>query len=221
MANAARITERGSDGIAFETPTPASQPGDVFPAGTVVDYAGSSAPAGWLICDGSLVSRATYPQLFANIGTQYGAGDGSTTFGLPDARGRHVVGKHTSGTFTTLGATGGEENHVLTVNEMPSHNHGGGTGTGTTGGGSTGGESNDHTHTWTQSTSVLNVNGGSSFAVPLLNNGVNNTGGRSAGHTHSCSAQSVPSLAISSQGGGTSHNNMPPYIVLNKIIRAY
>lgn len=57
--------------------------------GEVVTYAGISAPAGWLLCDGATVSRTTYAALFAVIGTAYGAGDGSTTFGLPDLADRH------------------------------------------------------------------------------------------------------------------------------------
>jgi hypothetical protein len=61
--------------------------------GMVAAYAGSSAPSGWLLCDGTAVSRTTYSALFAAIGTSYGAGDGSTTFNLPDLRGRVPVGK--------------------------------------------------------------------------------------------------------------------------------
>ena len=91
-------------------------------AGMILGYGGSSAPTGWLLCDGSAVSRTTYATLFGIISTTFGAGDGSTTFNVPDLRGRVPVGKN-SGTFSTLGATGGEETHVLTTTEMPSHNH--------------------------------------------------------------------------------------------------
>ncbi len=56
--------------------------------GTVLDFAGTTAPDGWLMCFGQAVSRTTYANLFAKIGTIYGAGDGSTTFNLPDCRGR-------------------------------------------------------------------------------------------------------------------------------------
>lgn len=62
------------------------------PTGTIQAYAGSTAPAGYLVADGSAVSRTTYAALFAVIGTTYGAGDGSTTFNLPDLRGRAAVG---------------------------------------------------------------------------------------------------------------------------------
>lgn len=97
--------------------------GASIPAGLVQAYAGSAAPSGWLLCDGSIVSRTTYAALFTAIGTAYGAGDGSTTFGLPDLRGRVIVGKAASGTFVTLGATGGEETHVLLTAEMAGHTH--------------------------------------------------------------------------------------------------
>lgn len=63
------------------------------PVGTVLDYAGSAVPSGYLECDGSAVSRTAYPALFASIGTTWGAGDGSTTFNIPDLRGRVAVGR--------------------------------------------------------------------------------------------------------------------------------
>ena len=90
------------------------------PAGIVMSFAGATAPEGWLLCDGSAVSRSSYSALFAAIGTTYGAGDGSTTFNLPDLTGRVVIG--VSGTHA-LGSTGGEASHVLTTGEMPEHLH--------------------------------------------------------------------------------------------------
>src|SRR5688572_13958247 len=94
--------------------------------GIAVPYAGSSAPTDWLLCDGSAVSRTTYANLFAVIGTTYGSGDGSTTFNLPDLRGRTVAGKDNMGgaaanritsggsgiAGTTLGAVGGTQTHT-------------------------------------------------------------------------------------------------------------
>jgi microcystin-dependent protein len=65
--------------------------------GTVLDFAGAVAPAGWLLCDGSSVSRTTYANLFAVIGITHGSGDGSTTFSLPDGRGRVAAGKDNMG----------------------------------------------------------------------------------------------------------------------------
>lgn len=93
------------------------------PSGLVSMFAGSTAPTGWLMCDGTAVSRSTYAGLFAAIGVTYGAGNGSTTFNLPDLRTRVPVGKNGTGTFATLGSTGGAETHTLTTAQMPSHTH--------------------------------------------------------------------------------------------------
>ena len=88
--------------------------------GEIRAYAGSISPSKWLICDGSAISRTDYADLFAVIGTTYGTGDGSTTFNLPDLKGRTPIG---SSTTYALGSTGGEATHKLTVNEMPAHGH--------------------------------------------------------------------------------------------------
>ena len=111
-------TSVGSAGAWRATPIPAGG----LPAGSIIQWSTNTAPANWLLCDGSAVSRSTYPSLYAAIGTTYGAGDGSTTFNLPDLRGRVPVGKN-SGTFGTLGATGGAETVTLSTAEMPSHSH--------------------------------------------------------------------------------------------------
>lgn len=104
------------------------------PVGSVIPFAGSSAPTGWLLCDGTVKSRTTYANLFAEISTTYGAGDGSTTFNLPDMRGRVPVGLD-SGTFDSLGEALGAESTTLTATQLPEHTHGvylqgDGTGTG-------------------------------------------------------------------------------------------
>lgn len=94
------------------------------PIGTVMMFAGNTAPSGFKICDGSAISRSTYSSLFNIIGTSFGSGDGSTTFNLPNLKGKIPVGLDSEDTdFEILGKTGGEKEHTLTVNEIPSHNH--------------------------------------------------------------------------------------------------
>ena len=94
------------------------------PVGVITAYAGDTAPNGWLLCDGSAVSRTTYANLFSVLGTKCGAGDGSTTFNLPNIKGRVLVGVDPDDTdFNVVGKTGGEKTHTLTIDEMPSHNH--------------------------------------------------------------------------------------------------
>jgi microcystin-dependent protein len=94
------------------------------PVGTIQIFASSGPPDGYLMCTGAAVSRATYPALFALIGTTYGNGDNSTTFNLPNMNGRIPVGRDSSQSeFATLGQVGGEKTHLLTTAEMPSHVH--------------------------------------------------------------------------------------------------
>lgn len=84
------------------------------PAGAITIFGGTTAPNGWLICDGSEVSRTTYADLFAVIGTTYGSGDGATTFKLPDIRGLFPIGYDPNDTdFNTLGKTGGSKTDDL------------------------------------------------------------------------------------------------------------
>lgn len=104
-----------------------------FASGMLMPYAGSSAPTGWLLCYGQAISRTTYSDLYAVVGTTYGAGDGATTFNLPDLRGRVVAGKDDMGGVSadrltnqsgglngdSLGAAGGSETHTLALTEMP------------------------------------------------------------------------------------------------------
>lgn len=113
--------------------------GGAVPVGTIIDYGSTTPPTGFLECDGSAVSRTTYAGLFAVIGTTFGTGDGSTTFDLPDLRGRATIGRGTgtgggaSGTGApaggdaltarTIGGWIGAETHTLTTAEMPAHTH--------------------------------------------------------------------------------------------------
>jgi microcystin-dependent protein len=100
-----------------------------IPPGVIWEYGAASAPTGWLLCDGSAVSRATYSALFGIISTTFGVGDGSTTFNLPDHRGRVGIGSGTGdaadATAHALGSKGGTETHTLTLAQMAAHDHGG------------------------------------------------------------------------------------------------
>ena len=88
--------------------------------GTIAAYAGSTAPIGTMLCDGAAVSRTTYAALFALIGTKYGIGNGSTTFNLPNLKGRVPVGMDAlQSEFDTLGETGGAKTHTLTQAQLP------------------------------------------------------------------------------------------------------
>jgi microcystin-dependent protein len=89
----------------------------LVPAGAVMPFAGSSPPPGWLVCDGSAISRTTYADLYAVVGVAFGTGDGSTTFNLPDMRARFARGADGA---TPLGATGGSASHS---HDLPDHAH--------------------------------------------------------------------------------------------------
>ena len=94
--------------------------GDTLPIGGIIAFASDTIPNGWLLCDGRAVSRTEYSELFKAIGTKHGSGDGSTTFNLPNPKGRTLVGKDSTDTdFNTLGKTGGEKTHGLTKSELP------------------------------------------------------------------------------------------------------
>jgi microcystin-dependent protein len=180
----------------------------LVPAGTVIQSARVSAPAGYLLCEGQAVSRSTYSALFDAIGTTYGVGDGSSTFNIPNLQGKVPVGKN-SGTFSTLGATGGAETHTLDATQIPSHNHTFSATTNTTG---------NHNHSIGFSDSTIPgwsfiSNNGAYDPVPFTSQyggwGTNYSGN----HSHTVSG------TTSSVGDGQAHNNLQPYIVLNYMIK--
>ena len=111
--------------------TPATSPTQWQPgipgmemSGVIKAWAGVVAPSGYLLCQGQAVSRTTYASLFNVCGTNYGAGDGSTTFNIPNLQGRVPVGLLTGDpNFGTIGKVGGESSHTLIVSEIPSHTH--------------------------------------------------------------------------------------------------
>jgi microcystin-dependent protein len=109
-----------NNGLAIATTTQLGVYGGISPVGSITAYASTTAPAGWLLADGSSVLRSQYPQLFAVIGTSYGAADG-THFTLPDLKGRNILMASSS---PAVGQTGGERNHTLIVSELAAHTHG-------------------------------------------------------------------------------------------------
>lgn len=161
------------------------------PTGVIWEYAGSTAPSGYLLCYGQAVSRTTYADLFLVIGTTYGSGDGSTTFNLPDRRGRVAAGKDNMGGTSanrltnqsggvdgdTLGATGGSETHTLTTSQIPSHSH-------------------------TMGTGIHDEDAaGSAITSPSISGGTGSA------------------ASTSSTGGGQAHNNVQPTFITNIIIK--
>lgn len=170
--------------------------------GVILPFAGTTAPTGWLICDGTAVSRTTYANLFAATGTTFGVGNGTTTFNLPDLRGRSVLGAGTGSGLTARarGDTGGSETHQLTAAQMPSHTH---TGTTVAAGG--------HSHTFNKSADSSSGPAGSNVASN------NNTG---AG-TLATDAEPAHTHTFTTAGAGSdgSHPNMHPFVAVNHIVR--
>lgn len=100
--------------------TGSAEGSQTFSAGDIKPNGGSVPQAGWLACDGSAVLRSLYPNLFSAIGTTWGAGDGSSTFNLPDFSGATLIGAN--GSFP-LGSTGGAASAEITIANLPPHNH--------------------------------------------------------------------------------------------------
>lgn len=172
-----------------------------LPIGCVQAFAGSSAPSGWLLCYGQAVSRTTYADLFTVISTTYGTGDGSTTFNVPDLRGRVVAGLDNMGgsdagrldLANTRGTTTGAQYHTLTTSEIPDHRHELRLGTA----GATGYD--DY---------AARANSGADAGFRTGKNRENTSGFGSNGYGSTDTTTDQP------------HNNMQPTMVLNQIIYA-
>lgn len=184
--------------------------------GVIKMYASSSAPSGYLLCNGAAVSRATYSALFGVIGETYGAGDGVTTFNTPNLCGKFPVGYDGGG--YQMGTTGGESTVTLSEANMPTHSHSGTTGT----------ESQTHSH------DISHTHGVSQIAHRT---GSGDSGDFAAGSTFQSSAQDVTSggastsnsgnasqthshtITTDTKGSSTAHQNLPPFLTINYIIK--
>lgn len=189
-------------------------------------FAGTTAPQGWMLCDGSAVSRTTYAALFAVIGTTYGEGDGETTFNIPDLTGRVVIGSSQS---HALGTTGGSETVTLTADQLPAHTHVV--------------PKHGHGNDIAVKTPVLSheitsqpmykynkPNSSKAYSIARYN-AINGTSTQTASRTTdvsvadheveldvSGSISPCDSFDSGSYGGNSSHNNMQPYTSINYLI---
>jgi microcystin-dependent protein len=224
-ANGAKVLDVATTGLTVTgdiNATTVKQAGvALLPLGMVLPYAGLTEPAGYLFCYGQAVSRTTYAALYAIVADTYGAGDASTTFNLPDLRGRVVAGQDDMGGSSanritsalngdTLGAAGGSETHALVTGELASHTH-----TGTTGS-----ENATHTHngsvtggTIGGSSTFGNYGSGAGISGPLNASTITVTNStQTANHQHTFTSDA--------SGSGTAHNNTQPTFILNYIIFA-
>lgn len=206
MVNGGGVAVQVTSGTSVVAPSSSNTP-----AGILLPYAGSSAPAGYLICDGTAVSRTTYATLFGVVGTVYGAGDGSTTFNLPNMQGRTPMGVGTytdpvSGSVSrTLGQSVGAAAHVLTIAELAAHNHGGG--------------AHEHLQYADAEVNAAPITAGDypARAANFGGNDFNYQTGKTA--TPATLGRTSAVAPITSQGSGTAHNNMQPSLGLNYIIK--
>lgn len=198
--------------------------------GSIIPFAGSTVPENYLVCDGSAVSRTDYSDLFEVLGVTYGAGDGATTFNLPNIAGKVPIGCSIS---HSIGTSGGEEEHSIVsselashVHEVPQHGHGN----------TIGFSMPSLSHTITQPTfSYTRLNGTGAKFYGSVSNGLYSSR-TAAAMTRSANlaianhpasdctvtggVSDCPALDTDAVGSGQAHNNMMPYLALVYIIQA-
>ena len=164
-----------------------------------------AAPAGWLVCDGRAVSRATYAALFAAIGSSFGAGDGSTTFGLPDFRGRAPIGAGAGAGLTarSLGDKPGAESYALQTTDLPAHAH----------------SITDqaHTHGPNNGDAFIEYNPNSSWSYGVAYSTTN--GANQAFIAAGVTSAVTGITGTNNAGGGGAHTNMQPSLAVNVLIK--
>ena len=175
--------------------------GKNVPVGAVLAWTSNTIPEGWLLANGQQGTQEAYPELYDHAVAEVAAGNAlwsvnntNKTFVVPNLQNRVIYGQGTK----ALGVSGGAETHLLTVAEMPSHNHTGATGSMN--------RSNPHSHSQGGSANTFMVPSGAVYGL----NTASQTANTDINHEHS----------IPSQGGGGAHNNMPPYLVMAWIIKS-
>lgn len=197
--------------------------------GNIIAYTGLSVPSGYLVCDGSAVGREEYPELFAVIGTTYGAGDGLTTFNIPNLLGKAGLG---SSQNHVVGSSGGEKTHLLDSTETPLHLH----------------SIPQHTHNLGLEVSVSGLShtvtqpvftyvGLKTTTNVVTYGSVAKYIGRTTGTMSQATNLAIadhpatpctvtggvldcPTFNTENTGGGVAHNNMMPYLAVTYIIKA-
>jgi microcystin-dependent protein len=185
-------------------PNPNDSPGNTaVPIGSITMWSTATAPAQWLLCDGSAVSRNLYAALFSVIGTTYGAGDGSTTFNVPDMRGRLARG--VNGSYA-LASTGGADTVNLIATDLPYHGH------------NVTDPTHQHTYQYGGGINVIS-SGGTAVAGANPNTGAYTTSFASTGITIPASLRDGSDNPIF-PGNRTQVNVRNPYLTLNYIIKS-